>query len=95
MASDSKESPSNNPGLHTTPDEATKGYIMQQTVRYTLETLAHKFIMYNNLYPLLFLDLWQNIFSWLLAGLWFFVELRPWLPMQYTDFKTIFLQINI
>lgn len=57
MASDSKESPSNNPGLHTNPDEATKGYIMQQTVRCTLETLAHKFIMYNNLYPLLFFDL--------------------------------------
>ncbi|KAF9675170.1 hypothetical protein SADUNF_Sadunf09G0004200 [Salix dunnii] len=32
MASEAKESASNNPGLHTTPDEATKGYIMQQTV---------------------------------------------------------------
>ncbi|CAK9167567.1 unnamed protein product [Ilex paraguariensis] len=32
MASDSKESPSNNPGLHTTPDEATRGYFMQQTM---------------------------------------------------------------
>ena len=27
-----KESPINNPGLNTKPDEATKGYIMQQTV---------------------------------------------------------------
>ncbi|PNX59834.1 hypothetical protein L195_g059885, partial [Trifolium pratense] len=26
-----KESPVNNPGLHTTIDEATKGYFMQQT----------------------------------------------------------------
>ncbi|OIW08548.1 hypothetical protein TanjilG_03224 [Lupinus angustifolius] len=26
------ESPSNNPGLHTTQDDATKGYIMQQTM---------------------------------------------------------------
>ncbi|CAM8886377.1 unnamed protein product [Rhodiola kirilowii] len=32
MASESKESPANNPGLHATPDEATKGYIMQQTM---------------------------------------------------------------
>lgn len=32
MASEPKESPANNPGLHATPDEATKGYIMQQTV---------------------------------------------------------------
>ncbi|CAH2042857.1 unnamed protein product, partial [Thlaspi arvense] len=32
MASDLKESPSNNPGLHTTLDEATKGYFMQQTM---------------------------------------------------------------
>lgn len=32
MASGPKENPSNNPGLHVTPDEATKGYIMQQTV---------------------------------------------------------------
>ncbi|MBA0708068.1 hypothetical protein Golax_020056, partial [Gossypium laxum] len=33
MASlDSKESPANNPGLHFPPDEATKGYIMQQTM---------------------------------------------------------------
>ncbi|KAL6953825.1 lactoylglutathione lyase [Sarracenia purpurea var. burkii] len=32
MASSSKESPFNNPGLHTTPDEATKSYIMQQTM---------------------------------------------------------------
>ena len=32
MAAEPKESPSNNPGLHTTPDEATKGYIMQQTM---------------------------------------------------------------
>ncbi|OMO82788.1 hypothetical protein CCACVL1_11758 [Corchorus capsularis] len=31
MAS-SSESAANNPGLHTTPDEATKGYIMQQTM---------------------------------------------------------------
>ncbi|KAK8590811.1 hypothetical protein V6N13_030887 [Hibiscus sabdariffa] len=30
-SSDSKESAANNPGLHTTPDEATKGYFMQQT----------------------------------------------------------------
>ncbi|MBA0552755.1 hypothetical protein Golob_023534, partial [Gossypium lobatum] len=29
---DSKESPANNPGLHSPPDEATKGYIMQQTM---------------------------------------------------------------
>ena len=27
-----KESPSNNPGLQATPDEATKDYFMQQTV---------------------------------------------------------------
>ena len=33
MASAPKESPANNPGLHATPDDATKGYIMQQTVR--------------------------------------------------------------
>ena len=32
MASEAKESPANNPGLHTTPDEATKSYFMQQTV---------------------------------------------------------------
>ncbi|KAL5763962.1 hypothetical protein ACOSQ2_016556 [Xanthoceras sorbifolium] len=32
MASEPKESPANNPGLHTTVDEATKGYIMQQTM---------------------------------------------------------------
>lgn len=32
MAAEPKESPANNPGLHTTPDEATKGYFMQQTV---------------------------------------------------------------
>ncbi|KAJ4829691.1 hypothetical protein Tsubulata_007497 [Turnera subulata] len=32
MASEPKESGANNPGLHTTPDEATKGYIMQQTM---------------------------------------------------------------
>ncbi|CAN4119397.1 unnamed protein product [Withania somnifera] len=32
MASDSKDSPSNNPGLHATPDEATKGYFLQQTM---------------------------------------------------------------
>ncbi|GAV66477.1 Glyoxalase domain-containing protein [Cephalotus follicularis] len=32
MGSDPKESAANNPGLHTTPDEATKGYIMQQTM---------------------------------------------------------------
>ncbi|XP_060169609.1 lactoylglutathione lyase isoform X1 [Lycium barbarum] len=32
MASDSKDLPSNNPGLHATPDEATKGYFLQQTM---------------------------------------------------------------
>ncbi|KAL3354543.1 hypothetical protein AABB24_018944 [Solanum stoloniferum] len=32
MASDPKDSPSNNPGLHATPDEATKGYFLQQTM---------------------------------------------------------------
>ncbi|MCL7046398.1 hypothetical protein MKW94_030536 [Papaver nudicaule] len=32
MASGPKESPSNNPGLNSTPDEATKGYFMQQTM---------------------------------------------------------------
>ncbi|KAM1227303.1 hypothetical protein ACFX2I_006586 [Malus domestica] len=32
MASEPKESPANNPGLQVTPDEATKGYIMQQTM---------------------------------------------------------------
>lgn len=32
MASEPTESPANNPGLHATPDEATKGYFMQQTV---------------------------------------------------------------
>ncbi|TYJ02985.1 hypothetical protein E1A91_A13G267200v1 [Gossypium mustelinum] len=31
-SSDLKESAANNPGLHTTPDEATKDYIMQQTM---------------------------------------------------------------
>ncbi|XVE59034.1 hypothetical protein DITRI_Ditri05aG0012500 [Diplodiscus trichospermus] len=31
-SSGSKESPADNPGLHTTPDEATKGYFMQQTM---------------------------------------------------------------
>ncbi|CAN1171808.1 Lactoylglutathione lyase [Linum perenne] len=31
-SSDSKDSPANNPGLHTSPDEATKGYLMQQTM---------------------------------------------------------------
>jgi len=31
-ATESKESPANNPGLHATVDEATKGYFMQQTV---------------------------------------------------------------
>ncbi|CAN0916466.1 Lactoylglutathione lyase [Linum grandiflorum] len=31
-SSDSKDSPANNPGLHTSPDEATKGYFMQQTM---------------------------------------------------------------
>ncbi|KAE8710880.1 Lactoylglutathione lyase [Hibiscus syriacus] len=31
-SSDSLESAANNPGLHTTPDEATKGYFMQQTM---------------------------------------------------------------
>ncbi|KAE9461230.1 hypothetical protein C3L33_06825, partial [Rhododendron williamsianum] len=32
MASGSKESPSNNPGLQASPDEATKDYFMQQTM---------------------------------------------------------------
>ncbi|XP_022998899.1 lactoylglutathione lyase isoform X2 [Cucurbita maxima] len=32
MASAPKESPANNPGLHATPDDATKGYMMQQTM---------------------------------------------------------------
>ncbi|KAF3619667.1 Lactoylglutathione lyase [Capsicum annuum] len=32
MASDSKDLPINNPGLHATPDEATKGYFLQQTM---------------------------------------------------------------
>ncbi|GMH11959.1 hypothetical protein Nepgr_013800 [Nepenthes gracilis] len=32
MASESKESPSNNPGLQTTIEDATKGYFMQQTM---------------------------------------------------------------
>ncbi|ESQ36079.1 hypothetical protein EUTSA_v10008645mg [Eutrema salsugineum] len=32
MASEAKESPANNPGLTTIRDEATKGYIMQQTM---------------------------------------------------------------
>ncbi|XP_022752910.1 lactoylglutathione lyase-like [Durio zibethinus] len=31
-SSGSKESAANNPGLQTTPDEATKGYIMRQTM---------------------------------------------------------------
>ncbi|GKV08368.1 hypothetical protein SLEP1_g20006 [Rubroshorea leprosula] len=31
-SSEPKESSANNPGLHTTPDEATKGYFMQQTM---------------------------------------------------------------
>ena len=31
-ATESKESPANNTGLHATVDEATKGYFMQQTV---------------------------------------------------------------
>ncbi|XP_059431034.1 lactoylglutathione lyase isoform X1 [Corylus avellana] len=32
MASEPKDSPANNPGLQATPDEATKGYFMQQTM---------------------------------------------------------------
>ncbi|RDX99520.1 Lactoylglutathione lyase, partial [Mucuna pruriens] len=32
MAAEPKESPANNPGLHATPDEATKGYFVQQTM---------------------------------------------------------------
>lgn len=32
-SSEPKESPSNNPGLHLEPDEATRGYFLQQTVR--------------------------------------------------------------
>ncbi|KAJ0237805.1 Lactoylglutathione lyase [Hirschfeldia incana] len=32
MASEAKESPANNPGLSIVRDEATKGYIMQQTM---------------------------------------------------------------
>ncbi|XP_054813688.1 lactoylglutathione lyase [Prosopis cineraria] len=32
MAAEPKESPANNPGLLATPDEATKGYFMQQTM---------------------------------------------------------------
>ncbi|KAE9616704.1 putative lactoylglutathione lyase [Lupinus albus] len=32
MAAEPNESASNNPGLHTTQDDATKGYIMQQTM---------------------------------------------------------------
>lgn len=32
MASEQKESAANNPGLCTTPDDATNGYIMQQTM---------------------------------------------------------------
>ncbi|KAM2507519.1 hypothetical protein ACFX1W_029826 [Malus domestica] len=32
MASEPKDSPANNPGLQATPDEATRGYIMQQTM---------------------------------------------------------------
>ncbi|CAH9119472.1 unnamed protein product [Cuscuta europaea] len=32
MDSGSKESPSNNPGLQATPDDATKGYLLQQTM---------------------------------------------------------------
>lgn len=32
MASEARESPANNPGLSAIRDEATKGYIMQQTV---------------------------------------------------------------
>uniref|UniRef100_A0A2P2JA75 Lactoylglutathione lyase n=2 Tax=Rhizophora mucronata TaxID=61149 RepID=A0A2P2JA75_RHIMU len=31
-SSEPKESPANNPGLHSSPDVATKGYIMQQTM---------------------------------------------------------------
>lgn len=31
-SSEPKESPANNPGLHTARDEATNGYFMQQTV---------------------------------------------------------------
>lgn len=34
-ASEPKESPANNPGLHATRDEATKGYFMQQTVSFS------------------------------------------------------------
>ncbi|KAB5561736.1 hypothetical protein DKX38_006693 [Salix brachista] len=32
MASEGKISAFNNPGPHTTPDEATRGYIMRQTL---------------------------------------------------------------
>jgi hypothetical protein len=54
MASEPKESPANNPGLQATPDEATKGYFMQQTVIsfhifiYMLSTVLH--VLYNLLY---------------------------------------------
>lgn len=41
MASSSKESPSNNPGLGT-PDEATKEYFLQQAVSKLLVFLLYK-----------------------------------------------------
>lgn len=50
MASGAKENPSNNPGLHVTPDDATKGYIMQQTVSHcfcTCSFLIFPVIVYN------------------------------------------------
>lgn len=52
MASESKESAANNPGLHTTPDDATKGYIMQQTVTllYFTHTRTHISYVYVCVY---------------------------------------------
>jgi len=46
MAAEPKESPANNPGLHATPDEATKGYIMQQTVSRFFIVMHHYYYYY-------------------------------------------------
>lgn len=47
MASEPKESPANNPGLQARPDEATKGYIMQQTVSLIITYYYFYFILFS------------------------------------------------
>lgn len=60
MASGPKENPSNNPGLHVTPDEATKGYIMQQTVCHYVYICAFLIlVIVSNM-----CDYWGKFFSY-------------------------------